>query len=83
MLSGRNQVGLRLGESATIQDAIQKLVESHGPEFREALVDPVLGEPQPNALILLNGREIGVLEGVGTGVEDGDEIVLVPVIHGG
>jgi molybdopterin converting factor small subunit len=42
-----------------------------------------LGEPGPNALILVNGREVGVLDGIGTVVADGDAVVLVPVTHTG
>jgi hypothetical protein len=40
-------------------------------------------EPWPNALILVNGREVGVLDGVGTVVGDGDDVVSVSVRHGG
>lgn len=83
VLSGKSRVMVRLGEGATIGDVVQKLVESFPPEFGEALVDPVLGEPQPNALILVNGREVSVIDGVGTVVGDGDEVVFVPVTHGG
>ena len=83
VLSGESRVEIRLREGATLRDAIQKLVESLPPEFGEVLIDPVLGDPRPNALILLNGREMGVLDGVETAVTDGDEIVLVPVAHGG
>ena len=83
VLSGRSRVMVRLSEGATVGDVVQKLVESFPPEFGDALVDPVLGEPQPNALILVNGREVSVLGGVGTMVGDGDEVVFVPVTHGG
>ncbi len=81
--SGRSQVKVRLGESATVGDVVERLVESFSPEFKETLVDPVLREPLPNALILVNGKEVGVLDGVGTAVRDGDEVVFVPVTHGG
>lgn len=81
--SGQSEVKIRLGESATVGDVVEKLVASFPPEFKEALVDPVLREPRPNALILVNEREIGVLNGVGTAVRDGDEVVFVPVTHGG
>ena len=81
--SGRSQVQVRLVENATVGDVVEKLVESLPPEFKEALVDPVLREPWPNALIIVNGKEIGVLDEVGTVVGDGDEVVFVPVTHGG
>ena len=83
VLSGRSRVVVRLGDGATVGDVVQRLVDSFPAEFGRALVDPVLGEPQPNALILVNGREISVLDGVGTVVGDGDEVVFVPVTHGG
>lgn len=83
VFSGNRWVSVKLSEGATVGDVIQRLVESFAPEFKEALVDPVLHEPWPNALILVNGKEVNVLEGVGTVVGDGDEVVFVPVTHGG
>jgi molybdopterin synthase sulfur carrier subunit len=53
------------------------------PELRRSLID---GEPEdlrPNALVLVNGKEISVLDGLETAVRDGDEVVFVPVVHGG
>jgi molybdopterin synthase sulfur carrier subunit len=81
--SGRNRVLVKLEKPATIGKAIEKLVEAFSSEFKRTLVDPELEDPRPNALILVNGKEIGVLQGLETEVEDGDEIVLVPVSHGG
>jgi len=81
--SGRNRVPVKLEKPATIGKAIEKLVEAFSSEFKRTLVDPELEDPRPNALILVNGKEIGVLQGLETEVEDGDEIVLVPVSHGG
>ena len=37
----------------------------------------------PIRVILVNGREISILNGYQTEVSDGDEIVFVPVVHGG
>jgi len=81
--SGRNRVLLKLEKPATVRKAIEKLTEDLSPAFKRALVDPELEDPRPNALILVNGKEISVLHGLETEVEDGDEIVLVPVSHGG
>jgi molybdopterin converting factor small subunit len=36
-----------------------------------------------DVLVLLNGREISVLERNNTKISSGDEIVLLPVSHGG
>ena len=81
--SGRNRVPVKLEKPATVRKTITKLIEAFSSEFKRTLVDPELEDPRPNALILVNGKEIGILQGLETEVEDGDEIVLVPVSHGG
>lgn len=83
VLSGKSRLRVELEEPAIVRKVIQKLVEALSPEFKEALIDPELRDPRPNALILVNGKEISVLEGLETEVNKGDEIVLVPVSHGG
>ena len=83
VLSGRGRFVVSLDGPVTVGGVVERLVESFPPEFGEALVDPVLGEAGSNALVLVNGREVGVLDGVGTLVGDGDEVVFVPVAHGG
>ncbi len=81
--SGRNHLLVKLEEPAAVRKIIEKLTEAFSSEFKRALVDPELEDPRPNALILVNGKEISVLQGLETEVKDGDEIVLVPVSHGG
>ncbi len=53
------------------------------PEFKKLLFDPELDDPRPNNIILVNGREIASLKGLETELRDGDEVVLIPLIHGG
>jgi molybdopterin synthase sulfur carrier subunit len=81
--SGRNWILVKLRKTASVGEVIEKLTEHFSSEFKRALVDPELEDPRPNALVLVNGKEISVLRGLETKVEDGDEIVLVPVSHGG
>jgi len=81
--SERNRVLVKFEKPITVIKVIAKLTEDLSPAFKRVLVDPELEDPRPNALILVNGKEISVLQGLETEVEDGDEIVLVPVSHGG
>ena len=84
VLSGKSSLPVELKkEPAIVGKVIQKLVEMSSPEFKEALIDPELNDPRPNALILVNGKEISALQGLKTEVDKGDEIVLVPISHGG
>lgn len=81
-LAGKDQLQLRL-ESATVKEVIQAMAEAFPTETKTMLIDGGLNDPQLNALILLNGREISVLKGLETAVSEGDEITLIPVVHGG
>jgi len=65
-----------------VGEAMERIIEEL-PELERTLVDPELEDPKLNTLILLNGREIGVLNRLETVLKDGDEIVFIPVSHGG
>lgn len=62
---------------------VRMLAEECGDKFEATLLDPVLGNPLPNVLILLNGVEIDNLEGLETPVDDGDVLTFLSVTHGG
>ena len=81
--AGRSEEELSLEEGADVSSAIRELIDEHGEELERALVDPVIQSALPNALILLNGVEIGNLKGLVTALRDGDKMVLLPVTHGG
>ena len=70
-------------EHLNVRDVIRFLIDSVPEEDKKLLIDPELNDPRPNALILVNGREISVLEGLETKVSDGDELAVIPVVHGG
>jgi molybdopterin converting factor small subunit len=82
-LSGKKRFKLKLEEPATVRKLVMNLTETFSSEFKQVLVDSQLGDPRPNALILVGGKEVSVLQGLETEVRDSEEIVLVPVVHGG
>lgn len=81
---GRNEVLIELNKSerTELKEVILKLIEI-SDVLRDLLLDPELKDPRPNILVLVNGREISVLGGLEAEIRDGDEVVLIPVIHGG
>jgi len=80
--SGKSLITLKL-EQPNVRKVIQKLADSVSVEAKRLLVDPELNDPRPNALILVNGKEIGVLKGLETEIKESDEVTLIPVSHGG
>jgi len=79
---GNGQALLHVKEKKRLRDVVQEIAASSS-KLKHVLIDPELGSPLPTAVILVNGKEIGVLNGLETEVDNGDEIVLIPVIHGG
>jgi len=79
---GSSEVSLKIENNVQLREIIRKLASS-SEDFRRVLIDPELESPLPNAVILLNGKDISVLNGLETPITNGDEIVLIPIIHGG
>ena len=81
-VSGAGELTLDCKGDISIR-ALMNEITKEMPALRRSLIDQQLEDSRPNALILVNGREISVLNGLETKLKDGDEIVLVPVVHGG
>jgi len=81
-ITGKNRVAIKFKATVLLKEVIKEIVEGM-PRLRRTLVDPDLEDPRPNTLILVNGKEISVLNGLETMLEDGDEIVFIPVLHTG
>lgn len=81
-ISGKDKLTLKFGRAVSLTALVKKTVEQL-PKLKSSLIDPESGEPRRNMLVLVNGREISVLNGLETRVNDEDEVVFVPVVHGG
>ena len=81
-VSGVDQLALDCGGNVSVKAVINEVTEER-PELKRSLIDQQFQDPRLNALILVNGREISALDGLETKLKDGDELVLIPVVHGG
>ena len=78
------ELKLDLETGSSIRQLVSKLVDAVAqPEFETYLIDADLRDPRPNALIMVSGTEVGALNGLDTSLRDGDEVVFLPVAHGG
>ena len=80
--AGMNMASLDCEEESSVFDLLVSFTRSI-PELRNNLIDEHFDGPKSNALILVNGKEISILNGLDTKVKNGDEIVFIPVVHGG
>jgi len=68
----------------SVRQLVNKLLDVIArPELKTYLIDADLKDPRPNALILVSGTEVGALDGIDTMLRDSDEVVFLPVAHGG
>lgn len=81
---GRDEIFLELcsREETRLRDIIE-IILKEAAHLKDILLDPDLRDPRPNVIILINGKEMGLLGGVDATIRDGDEIVLIPIVHGG
>ena len=81
-ISGKTQLTVRYQKGISLKYLISTLSRDM-PGLNKVLGDQQFGDARSNALVLVNGREISVLNGFETKLDDGDEVVFVPVVHGG
>jgi molybdopterin converting factor small subunit len=75
-----SSVVMKVGSS--IGDVINTVI-GDDDALRTILWDNQVDSPFPNALVMLDGVEVNNLQGMATPVSDGQELVLLSVVHGG
>jgi MoaD family protein len=81
-MSGKSKFTLDLENGIHLGEAIKKIVDEL-PKLRRVLTDSEHESTASNTLMLVNGKDISVLNGLETLLMNGDEVTLVPVLHGG
>lgn len=80
--AGAGEIILNVKDDISIAEMLKEITREL-PALKKSLHNQKPEELKTNALILVNGKEISVLDGLKTKLKDGDELVLVPVVHGG
>ena len=80
--TGRWKSKVMIDEPVTVWTLVQRLVKDFELEAN-ILMDRESGSLGQKVLVLVNGREISVLEGPETRLGDGDLVTIIPVSHGG
>jgi len=83
MAGGRNEVNVKLPKEATIIELIEELSKILGEGVKEALLDSKTGDVKPLNKILVNGRNVELLQKLSTLLKDGDVVALFPPVGGG
>ena len=81
-VSGKTELIISVKDEVALKELLSRMSQEM-PQLEKTFSDQQPNDSTSNALILVNGREISVLKGLETKINDGDEIVFVPVVHGG
>jgi MoaD family protein len=82
-IAGKSELVVDCLADFSVKDLIQKIIIDM-PEIKANIINQQTdGTVKSVSLILVNDREISVLNGVDTLLADGDEVVFIPVVHGG
>lgn len=76
-LAGKSKISMELDDDTTLREATRRITE------KLPKLEQVLADSKPNMLVLVNGKEISVLKGLDTLLGNGDEVIFIPVLHGG
>jgi MoaD family protein len=79
-LAKEGETTVNMNGAATVEDLLLKIAERYGQDFKRSLYD---GGIAGNYLITVNGVNVSAAEGLGTSLNDNDEVVIVPVASGG
>ena len=71
---------MELTEQATLEVMLRTILEKEN-DVREVWSDPESMDRE--TLILCNGMDIGLTGGLKTKLNDGDTLIVLPLIHGG
>jgi len=81
-ISGKTQLTLPFQAGITVKEVVAQL-GLQIPGLKHTFCSQELNDARSNSLVLVNGKEISVLDGYETLLCDSDEVVFVPVVHGG
>jgi molybdopterin synthase sulfur carrier subunit len=69
-------------EGDTLKDLLDYLKNKESPKVRSRLFNED-GSLHSDIIIFINGKDYNLIGGLNTKIKDGDEIVILPTVHGG
>ncbi|MFB0562591.1 MAG: MoaD/ThiS family protein [Candidatus Lokiarchaeia archaeon] len=76
-----SKMSFNIDDGATVRSLLNSILEVDEKLFN-AILDHE-GELNSGIIILVNERDIDVLQGLDTKLNDGDDVVLLSAVHGG
>ncbi len=74
---------IELKEDSSVGDLLTLLAEKYGEPFKKAVYEPKGLDLKPHHILSVNGLLLNQLSGIETKLNDGDRVVVMPVVTGG
>jgi MoaD family protein len=82
-LINRSKDEFELAENASLSVVLDKIAGLYGKPFKKEFYEPGLKDVKMGFAVTVNGILIDQLQGVGTRLNDGDNIILMSLMSGG
>jgi molybdopterin synthase sulfur carrier subunit len=80
---GKDVIEFPIPEGTTVKALLALMVDTWGAQLAAYFSDAEQDRPLPKIRILVNGRDIGFLNGMETELRDGDVVLMLPLVGGG
>ena len=80
---GQRELEVSLPQGSTLEALLSWMVDIWGEKIALYLFHPDRGSPLPHVRLMINGQDIGFLDGMETVLHDGDEIIMIALVGGG
>ena len=81
-ITGKKVDEIHLQNTVTVEELLTLLSEKYGKNFREYIYNKK-GEAQGFLSFLVNGKNINIMQGFDTKLQDNDVVAILPPIGGG
>ncbi|MGF3522839.1 MAG: MoaD/ThiS family protein [Candidatus Bathyarchaeia archaeon] len=74
---------ITLRDNAQVRDLLEALAEKHGAPFKKAIYEPNSLDLKPTYIMSINGLLLNQLKELDTKLNEGDHVILMPIVTGG
>ncbi|UCG66391.1 MAG: MoaD/ThiS family protein [Deltaproteobacteria bacterium] len=80
---GKGEVEITVPDRSTLGELLTSMVNRWGGELASHLFEPKGTSVLPSIRLMVNGRDIAFLNRMETVLQNGDKVLLLPLISGG
>lgn len=80
---GQRELEVSLPQGSNLEALLSWMVKTWGESLAAYLFHPDNLSPLPRLRLMVNGQDIGFLDGLDTVLQDGDEVLIIPPVAGG